>query len=102
MRFATVLLAALLAGCAIQTPVLDQMDKRLDSALGQPIADYVQRLGTPAVQEPDQGQTRYGWRQADLVKPCTIELWADAAGTVRKARWAGYERSCKPLLEQLN
>lgn len=102
MRFATVLLAGLLAGCAIQTPVLDQMDARLDSALGQPVESFVQRLGEPAVQEPDQGQTRYGWRQADLVKPCTIELWADKDGVVRKARWAGYERSCKPLLEKLN
>lgn len=102
MRFATVLFAGLLTGCAVKTPVLNQMDIELDSALGQSVQSYVQRLGEPAVQEADQGLTRYGWRQSDLIKPCTIELWTDTQGIIRKARWAGYERSCKPMLERLD
>jgi len=102
MRFATVCFAVVLAGCAVKTPVLDQLDVQLDSALGQPIQGYSQRLGEPAVVEPDGELTRYGWRQADNIKPCTVELWTDAQGVIRKARWAGYERSCKPLLQRLN
>ena len=40
MRFATVCFAVVLAGCAVKTPVLDQLDVQLDSALGQPLQGF--------------------------------------------------------------
>ena len=101
MRWALILIAGLSAGCAIKTPVTDAMDVRLQAYLGQAIAPIATALGSPAVQQSDGSLTRYGWRQADLIKPCEVQLWTDSDGRVRKIRWEGYERSCKPLLEQL-
>ena len=90
-----------LSGCAVQTPVIDQLDVQLEQLMGSPVAAVSAKLGEPAVQEPSKGLTRYRWRQADLVKPCEIELWADDKGLIRQARWSGYDRSCKPLVSRL-
>ncbi len=95
-------LALVLSGCAIQTPVIDDLDRRLDDALGEPVAGFVSQLGDPAVIEADGALTRYGWRHADLVRPCEVELWSDSDGIVRQVSWSGYDRSCRPIVEQLS
>lgn len=92
----------LLAGCAIQTPVIDTLDRQLESLMGGAVSSVSDKLGAPAIEVKEGELTRYGWRQADVVKPCEIELWADQAGAIRKARWSGYDRSCKPLSERLS
>ncbi|QGG80088.1 hypothetical protein GH975_05675 [Litorivicinus lipolyticus] len=94
-------IALVLGGCAVQTPVVDSLDARLSQALGQPLSSYANALGDAAVVAADGALTRHGWRNADLIKPCEVELWADTGGVIRKVAWTGYDRSCRALLERL-
>lgn len=102
MRLMATVMIALMAGCAmVQAPSLDRLDQSLNRILGMPVERVVDWLGDPAVVESDGLLTRYGWLQPDLVRPCTLEIWVDAEGNIRKTRRDGYERSCRPFADRL-
>lgn len=100
--FAIFVLLIGLSGCAIvQAPSLERLDNSLNRILGMSVENLVEWLGEPAVLESDGALTRYGWLQPDLVQPCTLEVWINEKGIIKKTAREGYERSCKPFADRI-
>lgn len=92
LPIAIIVIGAVLVACS--TVSIDQMNRGLSKSMASHVSGLEGALGEPAEIVREGERTRYRWFSESHIEPCTIDVWADFDGLIRKTSWTGYAGAC--------